>query len=107
MVTILRMIHGAHYGSGVTNLDASDGIWKKVFGPWLLYVNESDSDDGLWADAKDKARQEIAAWPYSWMNHPDYPLAAERGTVGQHPLSLVFYDCNFRPKDWYAFLPGF
>jgi hypothetical protein len=34
-------------------------------------------------------------------------LAAVRGTVGQHPLSLVFYDCNFRPKDWYAFLPGF
>ncbi|MCP4639337.1 MAG: hypothetical protein GY851_02835, partial [bacterium] len=77
----LRMIHGAHYGSGVTDLNASDGIWKKVFGPWLIYLNEGDNDDALWADAKNRARREIAAWPYGWMSHPDYPLAAERGTV--------------------------
>jgi hypothetical protein len=34
-------------------------------------------------------------------------LAAVRGTVGQHPLSLVFYDCNFRLMDWCAVLQGY
>ena len=34
-------------------------------------------------------------------------LAAVRGTVGQNPLSLVFYDCNFRLMDWCAVLQGY
>jgi rhamnogalacturonan endolyase len=55
------------------------GEWKKMGGPFFLYVNDGKSIDEIWADAKKKATIESSRWPYSWMNHPDYPL--HRGTV--------------------------
>ena len=76
----LRMFHGAHYGSGVTNLDASDGVWKKIYGPFMIYVNEGGRDE-MWADAKGKVAKEKEAWPYGWLRNPLYPLAKERSVV--------------------------
>ncbi|GGH75761.1 rhamnogalacturonan endolyase [Filimonas zeae] len=59
--------------------DVITGDWRKVDGPFLLYTNEGSSTDALWTNAKQQATQEIAQWPYIWMQHPDYPL--QRGTV--------------------------
>jgi rhamnogalacturonan endolyase len=55
------------------------GEWRKLGGPFLLYVNTGKNIAEIWTDAKRKANEEIAKWPYQWMNHPDYPL--QRGTV--------------------------
>ena len=55
------------------------GEWKKLGGPFFLYVNSGKNINEIWADAKKKANEEVAKWPYKWMSHPDYPL--ERGTV--------------------------
>ena len=55
------------------------GEWKKMGGPFYLYVNSGKSIDEIWTDAKKKTAVECSRWPYSWMNHPDYPL--HRGTV--------------------------
>jgi rhamnogalacturonan endolyase len=55
------------------------GEWKKLGGPFFLYVNSGQNINEIWADAKQKANEEVAKWPYKWMSHPDYPL--ERGTV--------------------------
>ena len=76
---LLRMAQAAHYGSGVLDFDANDGVWRKVYGPWLLYVNGGTSREALWADAKRKAAMEADAWPYAWLKHDLYPTA--RGTV--------------------------
>ena len=57
------MPQAAHYGSGVLDFDANDGVWRKLYGPWLLYVNEGTSREALWADAKRKAAMEAEAWP--------------------------------------------
>ena len=55
------------------------GEWKKMGGPFFLYVNNGKSIIDIWTDAKKKAAVEMSRWPYSWMNHPDYPL--QRGTL--------------------------
>ena len=70
-----------HYGGSGTSVAAGEQ-WSKIYGPYLLYMN-SDSTGGnsLWLDAQARARTEAAAWPYSWVNNVNYPLAADRGTV--------------------------
>jgi rhamnogalacturonan endolyase len=55
------------------------GEWKKLGGPFFLYVNSGKNIDEIWRDAKKKAEIESGRWPYSWMIHPDYPL--HRGTL--------------------------
>jgi len=86
---LLRMAQAAHYGSGVLDFDASDGVWRKLYGPWLLYVNDGTSREALWADAKRKAATEADAWPYTWLKHDLYPTA--RGAVTGR---LTVRDCT-------------
>jgi rhamnogalacturonan endolyase len=71
-----------HYnGSGIA-VQAGD-TWRKVFGPYLLYCNDSpDGADACWADARARSDIEVAAWPYSWLTDlTDYPPAGGRGTI--------------------------
>jgi len=81
--TPIMMTHAVsgHYGSGSASLTAADGDWTKIAGPVFLYLNESAHPDRAWRDAKAQLTEEKNTWPYSWINHPDYPLAADRGTV--------------------------
>ena len=73
-----------HFGGSSTSLAAGEA-WRKIYGPHLLYCNSTtaptNAGDALWADAKAQTTAEIAAWPYAWMSHADYPLQAGRGTV--------------------------
>lgn len=79
-VMITHAISG-HYGSGGMKLDSTDGAWKKVIGPYMIYLNKAADPDKAWADAKAKLKTEENSWPYGWMSHPNYTLAAGRGTV--------------------------
>jgi rhamnogalacturonan endolyase len=74
---LLRMLQSGHFlsGGGVR----PTGAWTKFYGPWLWYLNRGDSPAAMWADAQRRAAQEAAAWPYTWVYSPDYPVA--RGTV--------------------------
>ena len=78
----LKHFSAAHYGAGTTTFDSDDSPWRKLYGPYMIYLNaNAEDDDAMWTDARSRAAREIAAWPYGWMDHPLYPLAAERGTV--------------------------
>jgi rhamnogalacturonan endolyase len=71
-----------HYnGSGIRV--AAGETWRKMFGPYLLYLNYCpDGGDACWADAQARAQAEQAAWPYDWLTgNGEYPLASGRGTV--------------------------
>jgi rhamnogalacturonan endolyase len=78
----LKHFSAAHYGAGTTSLGSDDSPWRKLYGPYMIYLNADAEDaDAMWVDAKSRAAREIAAWPYSWMDQPLYPVAAGRGTV--------------------------
>jgi rhamnogalacturonan endolyase len=73
-----------HYGGSGTSVAAGE-TWSKLFGPFLLYCNQtttnSHAGDTLWADAQAQAQAEISAWPYSWLTNSDYPADSARGGV--------------------------
>ncbi|MBQ7420307.1 MAG: hypothetical protein IJV17_06165 [Prevotella sp.] len=79
---LLRHFHGNHFGgAGVTYASGQ----KKLYGPHLIYVNQSTSSDvatahsQMVADAKERAATEQSTWPnYSWLRDTE---CKKRGTV--------------------------
>ncbi len=70
-----------HYGGTGIHVDAGEN-WSKVFGPFLLYLNDGADGDHLWHDAQQQAATEQAAWPYDWLKDlPEYATPNERGSV--------------------------
>lgn len=73
-----------HYAGSAVKVAAGEA-WRKQYGPFLLYCNQTstttDAGDALWADARAQVAAEKAAWPYAWLVNPDHPAAADRGTV--------------------------
>jgi rhamnogalacturonan endolyase len=62
---VLNMLAASHFGTPAVSIPSG-----KIFGPWLVYFN-----DGSIADAQRRAAREEAAWPYTWLSNPQYPLA--------------------------------
>lgn len=71
-----------HYNASVTDV-AAGREWKKIYGPFLIYCNNSDrGGDGCWADAQARAKVEEKSWPYSWLtDNAAYPPAVQRGKI--------------------------
>lgn len=76
--TLLAMLQGSHYGAGSLSF-MTDEPWIKVYGPFLVYLNNGPSMDSMYADAQTRSRREERLWPYAWLDSPDYPVA--RGVV--------------------------
>ncbi|CAM6107387.1 unnamed protein product [Calypogeia fissa] len=77
---LLAMLHSRHYGTPLIDLDDGEE-WKKVFGPFLVYVNEGNSISDMISDAKARAAKEAQAWPYKWVPFPEYTTREDRGLV--------------------------
>lgn len=76
------MFNMNHYNG--SSLQVPQGMaWQKIYGPYLLYCNSSpDGGDACWADARQQAETEKAAWPYDWLaNEKLYPSKQQRGAV--------------------------
>ncbi|KAG2562089.1 rhamnogalacturonate lyase-like isoform X4 [Panicum virgatum] len=84
--TSLTMFFGTHYIGKymVAKIDNGES-WKKVLGPVFIYLNSSpksgNTPQALWEDAKAQAQAEARNWPYSFLASPDFPKAAERGSI--------------------------
>lgn len=81
-----RIIHvhfGMNHYNGSSTRVAAGERWRKMWGPYMLYLNECpDGGDACWADAQARAQAEKAAWPYAWLTgNSEYPPANGRGTV--------------------------
>jgi rhamnogalacturonan endolyase len=76
--TLLNMLQGAHFGSGVLNFQRGEE-WRKLYGPFLVYVNGGESAEAMYRNALQRVRREQARWPYRWVQDVDYPV--ERGAV--------------------------
>jgi rhamnogalacturonan endolyase len=96
---MVNMINGGHYYFGNDSGFAAGESWTRVSGPYFIYVNNVtntltdpvQTSQALWADAKVQAAAEVTAWPYNWMNNPNYAPASQRGTVaGQMVINDTF-----------------
>lgn len=77
---LINMFNCGHFLSDTRKGDNKIGDdWKKLNGPFFLYVNSGKDMATIWKDAKQQAEKEISKWPYNWMKHEAYPL--ERGEV--------------------------
>jgi len=68
---ILKLLYSHHYGSRGSYVS---GEWQKIFGPVYVYLNKDDQAQALWEDAKREGKKHRKAWPYSWLNHTEYPI---------------------------------
>jgi rhamnogalacturonan endolyase len=76
--TLLAMLQSVHYGAGAVEVAAGDS-WSHLYGPLFFYINQGESIDAMWNDAKRRAEVERASWPYKWLAHREYPH--QRGIV--------------------------
>ncbi|HSV26475.1 MAG TPA: polysaccharide lyase family protein [Sedimentisphaerales bacterium] len=98
--TLLKILTSGHYGAGGLSVAAGEE-WSKLYGPWMIYVNEGANVRELWEDAKNKARAEREAWPHAWMRNDLYPLASQRGTVtGRLAVTDPYYPQSWAKGAW-------
>ena len=75
------LMNGVHYNSIGFQVPQGEE-WSKIYGPYLIYANQKTTATANWDDAKARAEQDAAEWPFSWLtNTPEYPLAAGRGNI--------------------------
>jgi rhamnogalacturonan endolyase len=77
---VLNYWRSSHYGGAEVNVAAGEH-WKKVVGPFLIYVNTGQNPQEIYADAKERAGTESDLWPYEWVSGIDYPDAGERSVI--------------------------
>ncbi len=75
------LLNGLHYGDKSFAIPQGEQ-WSKMYGPFLMYSSGKPTADENWEDAKRRAKEEEAKWPYAWLtNTPEYPLANDRGSI--------------------------
>ncbi|OWM85559.1 hypothetical protein CDL15_Pgr028982 [Punica granatum] len=81
----LAMLQGTHYiGEDIIAQFEEGETWKKVFGPFFIYLNSTSSTSNahnLWEDAKNQKSMEETSWPYNFVSSPYYLTAQERGSA--------------------------
>jgi len=81
----LQMFHSAHYaGLDVSTAFTENEGWRKVLGPFFVYLNSAPKGQNyrtLWDDATKQMEKEVKSWPYDFPASKDFPKAGERGEV--------------------------
>ncbi len=72
----IQMLQGEHLGAASTTY--MDGE-HQIFGPFMIYVNDGETREERIADARKKAAELRAEWPFTWFQNEYYPL--DRATV--------------------------
>ncbi|XP_011087034.2 probable rhamnogalacturonate lyase B [Sesamum indicum] len=72
----LAMFHGSHYiGNDMVAHFEEGETWRKVFGPFFVYLNattDASKAHNLWLDAKKQRLMEESLWPYEFISSPYY-----------------------------------
>ncbi|KAI4388681.1 hypothetical protein MLD38_000988 [Melastoma candidum] len=93
--TSLIVFTSAHYGGEDLLVKfAANEPWKKVDGPFFVYINslEGEGDPkSLWEDAKKQSGIEAENWPYSFPKSNDFVKPEKRGSVGGRLLVVDKY----------------
>jgi HEAT repeat protein len=46
--------------------------WEKYYGPMYFYLNDGESPEAMWVDAKREAAAQVEQWPYRWLEDEEY-----------------------------------
>ncbi|KAL0300837.1 UNVERIFIED_CONTAM: hypothetical protein Sradi_6360500 [Sesamum radiatum] len=80
-----EMFHGSHYiGNDMVAHFEEGETWRKVFGPFFVYLNATTDVSkayNLWLDAKKQRLMEESLWPYEFISSPYYLTYKERGSA--------------------------
>lgn len=101
---IHRFLHSGHFlPRGIAHPSLPDN-WSKLCGPWYIALEKGDSPQQMWRQAKRIAERERKAWPYAWMDAPDYPLrrgqVKGRLTVDGKPAANALMVLTTPDTDW-------
>ncbi|KAL7244204.1 hypothetical protein ACSBR1_016439 [Camellia fascicularis] len=81
----LAMFHGTHYiGVNILAHFEEGETWRKVFGPFFVYLNSTphvSNAHNLWIDAKKQKLFQESLWPYDFVSSPYYLAANARGSA--------------------------
>jgi len=110
---IHRFLVSGHFEPRELTNQPISGNWRKLCGPWMVYLNSGNSPKEIWADAKAQAKKEQSQWPYQWMQNPDYPL--NRGEIsgtlklydGSRPAANALIVLAAPSPDWQVQTLGF
>ena len=72
----IQMLQGEHLGASSTSYSDDQ---HQIFGPFMIYVNDGATREERIEDARAKAAQLKAEWPFTWFKNEYYPL--DRSTV--------------------------
>lgn len=68
---LLNYLNSAHFGTSDFTIKPG---WKKMYGPWCIYLNKGNNYSELFSDVDKFTKKELVKWPYSWVNDELYPL---------------------------------
>lgn len=71
----IQMLQGEHFGAYAQAFKEGE---EHLYGPFIIYVNSGTQEEMI-ADARDRALQARAEWPFKWFKNDLYPT--ERSTV--------------------------
>ncbi|KAM7515834.1 hypothetical protein LguiA_005417 [Lonicera macranthoides] len=104
--TTLAIFISTHYAGEDLALKFINGEpWKKVFGPFFIYLNSDIAAKNntfvLWKDAKARMLKETASWPYSFPLSKDFSHSDQRGSVeGQLVVHDRYMNKNAMPASF-------
>ncbi len=83
---LLNCVGATHYGMGGDGTVPAGEDWRKIYGPYSVYMNHmpnvtSGVHDSLWHEAIQHAKEEQQKWPYDWYTNPYYKKENKRGTI--------------------------
>ncbi|KAH9756099.1 rhamnogalacturonan endolyase [Citrus sinensis] len=81
----INTFHSTHYVGENFGMKFKDGeAWKKIFGPFLVYVNSvagKGDRQMLWRDANRQFMSEVKSWPYKFPASKDFARSNKRGSI--------------------------
>jgi rhamnogalacturonan endolyase len=57
--------------------------YKRVVGPFMIYVNSGEDPQAMFKDARAQAEKESKKWPYAWVPVPEYAAKTRSEVSGQ------------------------
>ncbi|KAJ4701494.1 Rhamnogalacturonate lyase family protein [Melia azedarach] len=81
----INTFHSTHYVGDQFAIKFEQGEpWKKIFGPFFVYVNSlpgKGNRQKLWEDANKQFMTEVKNWPYKFPASKDFLSSDQRGSV--------------------------